>query len=375
MKNNKITLLILFLILFNFEKSESTCSELLNSYRWAACIRYLNSTHICSYYNNKCITKYIGCSSYNGQDEKICSSIIPALKWSKCIIKNGVCTEVSKTSCEEYNKNKDTCNSNSIYDSSNPKQCVLVNDKCETHYKYCRNIEDVNEEKCLANIPIESDNKCIWENNECLEIRRTCKEFENKKNNNCLSLTTSTEDKICKDSEDNGINHCEEQYKTCELYNSKETIKTKKDCESIKIYSEEKESFIDNKICKFSGNTCYSKDLECEDFSSQEECKNFIPEDTNKMCIFEENSCKTQYKSCELYDSNEILKTKNGCESIRIYLENSKKFDDLHICIFSDSKCTTIEKQCEHYFPQCFDFTPSDPNKICVNKGNKCKEQ
>ena len=51
------------------------------------------------------------------------------------------------------------------------------------------------------------------------------------------------------------------------------------------------------------------------------------------MCIFKDNSCKTQYKKCELYDSNEASKTKEGCESIRIYSTDSKKFDNLHICV------------------------------------------
>ena len=252
--------------------------------------------------------------------------------------------------------------------------CVLINDKCETHYKYCNNIEGVNEEKCLANIPKDSNKKCIWKNNECLEIPRTCEEFANKTSDNCLSLTTSDEDKICINSSDDGINHCKEKYKTCELYNSKETRKTKENCESIKIYSEDTKTIDDKKICKFSGSTCYTKDLECEDFSSEKECQKFNPEDTNKICVFKENSCKTQYKTCELYDSNESSKTKNDCESIRIYLEDSKNFDDLHICSFSDTKCSTKEKQCEHYFPNCLDFTPSDTNKICVNKGVKCEE-
>ena len=44
-------------------------------------------------------------------------------------------------------------------------------------------------------------------------------------------------------------------------------------------------------------------------------------------------------------------------------------------CVFSDTKCLTTEKQCEHYFPECWNFIPSDPNKMCVNKGNKCEEQ
>ena len=98
-------------------------------------------------------------------------------------MKDGVCTEVPKSSCEEYDKNYEKCES--FYDSTDAKICVLVNDKCQTHYRYCNNIEDVNEEKCLANIPKESNNKCIWENDECLEVPRSCKEFANKKNDNC----------------------------------------------------------------------------------------------------------------------------------------------------------------------------------------------
>lgn len=264
MKNNKISMimLLLYLTLFNHGKSD-ICSEALEidlklscTY---VCLYGLNSTHNCFYYDNKCIANYKKCSYYDGQDEEICNSIITLNKWKKCIMKDGVCTEVPKSSCEEYDKNYEKCES--FYDSTDAKICVLVNDKCQTHYRYCNNIEDVNEEKCLANIPKESNNKCIWENNECLEVPRSCKEFANKKNDNCLSLTTSDESKICINSLDNGINHCEEKYKTCELYNSKETNKNKEDCENIKIYSEDTKTFLDKTICKFSGNTCYAKEL------------------------------------------------------------------------------------------------------------------
>ena len=300
MKIDKIILLILLIFLAGYGESYFDCSTAFRLYNQFGCNHVLNSTHKCFYYDNKCISNYLGCSYYKGQDEEICSSIILQKKWRKCIIKNGVCTEVQKSSCEEYDKRTDSCNS--FYDSTNAKMCVLINDKCETHYKYCNNIEGVNEEKCLANIPEDSNKKCTWKNNECLEIPRTCEEFANKTSDNCLSLTTSDEDKICINSSDDGINHCEEKYKTCELFNSKETRKTKENCESIKIYSEDTKTIVDKKICKFSGSTCYTKDLECEDFSSEKECEKFNPEDTNKICVFKENSCKTQYKTCELYD-------------------------------------------------------------------------
>ena len=454
MKYSQITLFLLFVLLFNDIKSD-ICTKNYQLMLQTYCGHSLNDTHQCRYYNDKCISTYRECSSYTGQDETICGSIILHDNYRKCIIKDNKCTEVKRSSCEEYIEGNKECSS--FYDSSNKKYCTMINNKCQTHYKYCNEFEtDVNEEKCIANIPKSIENKCIWKNSQCREVSRDCKEFAIKSGGaQCLYLKASDEDKICRNSFDNGIWHCEEkyktcelydeketvktkegcesietyidsnvlfddskickfigtkcltrdkecedisseqscklftpkdpdkiciyigghcksQYKTCELYDSKETTKTKEGCENIKIYSVDKETFVEKKICKFEGSTCSTKDKECEDFSSEEECKNFTPEDTDKICIYNENKCITQYKTCELYDSKETSKTKSACESIKIYLDSTRNFDDLHLCTFSGEKCSTREKQCEDYFPNCKDFTLSDQNKECINNGNKC---
>ena len=454
MKKNKMAFWLFFILLFNYGKS-NTCADTINRWVKIYCGHNFNTTHSCIYHENKCIFNYNDCSSYKGQDETICGSIILSDNWHKCVIKDNVCTDVKRSSCEEYVEGIKKCSS--FYDSSNGKRCVLINDKCQTHYNYCNDFKtDVNEEKCLANIPKDVNKKCIWENNECKEVKRSCKEFEiNSGNAQCSILDTSDKNKICMSSSDNGIEHCEEKYKTCELYDEKETVKTKEGCESIhiysdsensfdeskvckftgtkcftkdkecedisykgsckrfepkdsnkmciyigdqcktqfktcelydsnetsktkegceniKIYSEAEHTFVDNKICKFEGSTCSTKDKECEDISSEEECKNFTPEDTDKICTFNDNKCITQYKTCELYDSKETSKTKSACESIKIYLDSTRNFDDLHLCTFSGEKCSTREKQCEDYFPNCKDFTLSDQNKECINNGNKC---
>lgn len=80
----------------------------------------------------------------------------------------------------------------------------------------------------------------------------------------CSSLSTSnTDEKVCVSTTDG---YCKEQYKTCELYNTKETSKTKTDCEAIITYSNS--HFDYSKICEFeSSKTCSTRDKQCKDIT------------------------------------------------------------------------------------------------------------
>ena len=150
----------------------------------------------------------------------------------------------------------DSCNSNFNYRlegkcsqllSGNLKRCVFNENKCREYYDICEDFtlnEGVNEEKCKANIPSDPNYKCIWDssNSKCIAAKRKCNDYliGYPTSFTCYDLETSdVTNKICIETELG----CEEQYKTCELYNSLANPKTKEKCESIRYYNENKKIF------------------------------------------------------------------------------------------------------------------------------------
>ena len=131
--------------------------------------------------------------------------------------------------------------------SGNLKRCVFNENKCREYYDICEDFtlnEGVNEEKCKANIPSDPNYKCIWDssNSKCIAAKRKCNDYliGYPTSFTCYDLETSdVTNKICIETELG----CEEQYKTCELYNSLANPKTKEKCESIRYYNENKKIF------------------------------------------------------------------------------------------------------------------------------------
>ena len=369
------TILFFLLFLFNYCLS-SYCSNSFESQMKYTCESlYINSTHSCVYSNGKCDFSFKSCSSYTGKDSATCSSIILSSIYKKCQLVNEICKEVDKT-CEEYNSSLSmTC---SYLNPVNKKRCIYNDDNCETHYDNCADFTTgVDKTKCEANIPSNSQHKCIWKNDACTEVKKECNDYSSTYYYySCSSLSTSSTDKICVSTNNY---YCKEQYKTCELYNTKETSKTKTDCEAINYYSDSKEEFDNTKICSFSGSTCSTRDKTCEDITTGEyDCESFKPSDTDKVCVYTNYQCKSQYKTCELYSTKETSKTQAGCEAIRTY--SGSYFDDSKICEYtsSTSTCSTRDKECKDIITgnyDCEDFSPKDTDKICVYSDSKCKEQ
>ena len=368
MKRLQIILLSLIL-LFNYTLSNA-CSNHFELQMKSTCESLtVNTTHSCAYSKGKCGVTYKSCSSYTGKIATTCSSIVLSNNYKKCQLVNNVCTEVYKT-CDDYDSSSSmTCSSLSAGDN---KRCILNDNKCESHYNHCYDFTTgVDAAKCKANIPSSSNYKCVWNNNACIEVKKECNEYANTYYSSCTSLSTSSTDKVCVPTND-GKNYCKEQYKTWELYNTKETSKSKTGCEAIISYS---------KVCEYisSTSTCQSRDKECKDFTEELSCTYFSPKDTDKRCVYIDSQCKEQYKTCELYNSNvkEADKKAADCEAIQIY--KSYSIDDYSKCVYDENTktCSTKKKECSDFTTEstCNYYKPEDENKKCIFINNVCEEQ
>lgn len=377
MDKKLIKLLFSLVFLINYSISADCSTSFENDLKKVCESLKINSTHSCIYSNRKCEFKYSSCASYTGKDSNECKLIPASDEYKRCEIKDNVCTEVDRT-CEEYDINEDLICEN--FNVGTSKRCQMVDSKCETHYNKCEDYtkdEGVDEKKCNANIPSISSHKCVWDktNNKCKEVDKECNDYLSQfPSNSCYSLKTSDDlNKICIESE----NGCIEQYKTCELYNEKETSKSPSKCKDIRIYSDDMESFDDNRICYFSesDSTCKSRYKLCSDFLEKNECENFTPEDENKMCIYTGTECKEQYKSCQLYNEYANPKLDEECKNIILYSYQS--LDQMHVCDMIDGSCQKRDKKCEEYKDEysCLNYSPYYTNTKCVFKNGECLEQ
>ena len=372
MKKTQLFIFLLILFLFKTVGSDICTQRIASNLEDYCENQSINSTHSCSYSNGQCQLKYSTCTAYTGSDKTICESIFPSDSLKYCKLVGIKCTLFNKV-CEDYDpEGKFNCDELSASDS---QSCRLINQKCQAHYDKCEDfISEVNEEKCKANIPLNSKNKCIWVggSNICKEVPKECKDYSSISYSNCASLLTSDENKICVTSSTG----CEERYKTCELYDEKESSKNKDDCEAILIYSDTRKQFDSSKVCSFSGTTCFSKDKECEDIKEETECEKYTPSNYQMICIYDGNNCKKQYKHCATYNTQVTDKNKEDCEAIRFY-RDFEGFDPSYKCIFKDGTCSLIKKECNEFDSKstCESHKPEDYSKICVFSEGKCEEQ
>ena len=375
----KVLLALLFILLFlnAYIKSEDDCTRRFNSYLKNSCESHsINITHSCSYSNGQCKFKFNTCSSYSGSDKTTCESIFPSGSLQYCKVINRKCTLFNKN-CDEYDpEGKYTC---SEYTAGESQSCRLINNKCQAHFDKCEDFTSgVNEEKCKANIPLISTNKCIWDsdNNSCKEVEKKCNDYSSTSYSKCETLSTTDENKICVASSE-GVG-CVEQYKTCELYNEKETSKNKEGCEAIITYSNLYKKFDTTKKCSFSGTTCTTENKNCEDIKDQNECEGFVPSDYQTVCVYDGSKCKKQYKHCLTYNTrvNVIYKNKEDCEAIRYY-RDFDGFDSSYKCVFEEGTCSLVKKECKEFNTSstCKSHRPENYAKICVFSEDKCIEQ
>ena len=362
----KIFPIIIFFLL-NFliiGVSGDKCFEKFKLFLESSCqgLNY-NSTNGCEFINNKCQIKP-NCNAA-GNNRQMCNSIKLTDNSKKCEIQSNLCTEVTKT-CTEYEKGKNNCEYLSSGESN--KRCVLdKNGICKAHYNLCNKAD---QQTCEGNIPNDSSKKCIWKDETCQEVSKTCNEVDFNPHN-CLDFPTSDDEKFnCVAS----IKGCKEQYKNCDLYNNNvnSNDKNKEDCESIIFFGTREKCIYDdeNKIC-----TQVNK--ECKDML-KDSCSDFTPSDSNKRCTRIGDNCEEIFNTCDLY--NEFGdKNKEYCEKILPYNTDKNELDNHSKCIFSNnSRCEKKKKSCSEITgdTMCINHELDDENKKCIYiyETHECKE-
>ena len=126
-------------------------------------------------------------------------------------------------------------------------------------------------------------------------MKKECSDFTN---TTCEKYVPNNSNKKCAVINDK----CEEQFKTCELYD-KESTKTKEICESILPYKTDSNTLDVYSKCVFNNNKCERREKTCSEITEKNICINHVLTDNNKMCVYENEECKEVYKSCDSYNN------------------------------------------------------------------------
>jgi hypothetical protein len=219
---------------------------------------------------------------------------------------NGGCIEQYKT-CELYNekvshKTKADCESLRIKDTYGYiRKCVFKDDTCATGTK-CSDF--TYEFGCNNFSPSDTNKRCIFINNVCEEI-----------------------------------------YKTCELYETYEEDKKQETCEKIVPYKEGDNDEVDRySKCLFESSKCIRKKKSCSEINEKIVCNNQKFDKT--LCVYDNNNCKEVFKSCQYYDDNTSRENKNAddCKATKVCYDNGI-INYNYKCVFDETKKNLFTKK------------------------------
>ena len=334
--------------------------------------------------DHKCEAHYNLCANFrDGVDKIKCEANIPSDSSKKCEwdSTNNICKDVDKK-CTDYTSLTPYRGCSTLKTSDDTKRICISSSSgigCIEQYMTCElyNENESSKSKTACETiqiysggSFDDSKKCSFSSNTCSTKDKSCEDISSI--DGCYNFVPKDKDKICIYSD----GECKEQYKTCELYNTKATSKNQADCLSLKIYSDTDGDFDDSKICSYAGTTCSSRDKTCEDLE-EEECEDFKPKDRDMICILSGGKCKSQYKTCELYNNKVSSKNENDCLSLKIYSDTDGDFDDSQICTYSSGTCSSRDKLCSDIKDEsnCENFKPKDTDLICIFDGGQCKSQ
>jgi hypothetical protein len=327
---------------------------------------------------NICIEVYENCEAYNNYggtiDKTVCESIDLNSDYYKCVFTAGS----TKNTCEQKNKEcKDATTYDECYNyvsSSDPtnKKCAYKDNKCIEQYKDCEayNNNGGVVEKSVCESIDDKSYKCVFTSgnpNRCERMKKACHEITDY--SACLNSQPTDSNKKCKYIRE----ECVEQYKDCETYNNNGGTIEKTVCESIKLDE-------DTYKCVFtSGNKCEKKRKECKEAKESYECKSYyvLPSDTtNKKCVYKNNECIEQYKDCDAYNNNGGVVEKTVCESIEL---NSNSYKCVFTAGETKNTCEKKSKGCEDfniesYKDSCGNYSPNEIGKKCAYANMECSE-
>lgn len=371
-----ICFILSFTTILSDSSSRKDCSYFETIKKTACSQLSTSSGNICTLINGQCTSKkqYTSCADYNSEntfDSTICESIIPSDISMKCVAQvNGntkTCNEVAKT-CSDFNGELN-CESLS---ASSGKHCILVNNKCEEHFKECKDATN----NCNSNIPENSYFKCINKGGTCT-TPVYCSDYKydeelDEDGGGCHKLSPEKDkNKAC------GFldNKCTEHYINCEDYEGE----NKNECEAIiPMYqsgSGENSGyeFDLGKKCVYNANEkkCKKETRRCSDYKKGQDedyCED-AKDNNDQYCTLYGDKCLENYDKCEDYKGNE----KEVCENIE--LDDNKDYTQK--CVYEENICVTKPKKCEDAKSkyECFYIKLENTNKRCAFPNNKCTEQ
>ena len=373
----------------NYGYNEEICSKMKsdmgNDYR----CDILNSGESCQSYLNECptITLTPPNTNFDTTQRDECINHIPFPYTNKCVVtrveKNGItqdtCSKVPRNCGDSFYKmDKDICHQ--LTATNTEKKCFYISDSCQEDYEGCKKY---NKNSCNYNVhPLikneEGDDDydftktCTWKSNtdgtgECITRNRKCYELRSGEDEEiCLQLeATDPNKKECLYDDTRNQDKCYEEYKSCQLYNDNENVKTREECERII-------PFDSTKLCYFNEeeNKCEERDIfnTCEDYKGNDKniCESIISKTTNSRCILEKDSiCKERDFYCS--DTN----IKYQC------LTYAKARDPNKKCVYNnDGECLEEYKSCEDYYVidgnnDCSSIHPYNGKK-CSYELNRC---
>ena len=360
-----------------------------------ACLNlHATSPKICIFENGKtCRQEYEKCENGDG-DENLCKTIRPLNTEKTGYDHQNICQYASDTSkcekvlkqCSKYEKGFDdgtvcqtltSSNTNKMcsYDSSKD-ECSEI---CSSYNTDQTNPDQREDPVCKAITPKDLTTKVVDQFSECyLDTDKSCK--SRKKSCDKFTDEASCHAQVLEDTTKRCLfvdNVCKEIYKTCNDYTTKieAANRKKEDCEIITYTGTD--SYIYRCVYDSSDNLnkCEPKKIQCEDYKGSDAayCSSLSinidsAESTKFECRFVEGKCSKQYKTCENYDEDD----RKTCESIKLTTSNYK-------CILEhDKTCKTETKLCSEYSGksevECSTYKASSDDKTCNIVNGKCIE-
>ena len=319
-----------------------------------------DSNKICLFLENgNCVESLKDCSNTGANANKtFCEQIEPISEYNNyynCTFseKDNVksCTKM-KIECEYYKerlREYHSCEDLSQNIDNRKTICSFENNKCIRKYTSCESYEGSDENICKAIYEDDYNYKCVLNsNNKCITQQKSCSEYKGDSASECENKYLASTNKRCVFID----NKCEEQYKTCALYESQTEI-DQKTCESIRNYDESKGEYYPTYLCKWTapaqGETkgkCTSTKIGCNEFNPdyyKTECGNRIkPADNNNKCVYNNKVCSTKAKTCkELYYFSTTLTSEQAKEVCK----NRETSSGNLICEANEDSDGCIEKE------------------------------
>ena len=379
------------------KEKDRECSELSEDY--CSLLIFESLKKRCVYKDGKCEEHSNSCS---GLDSSKCEKNIPSNFAQKCVLEGSTCTEKDRT-CSDFIEYKDFYHNglacDTLKSSSTSKVCTDddENNKCKELYNSCGELKKVDDCRNEQLVSIDWLKKCVWntQSNSCEEKEKVCSDYKvGEGSTHCLGYTTTEypNHKTCIYTGGNGVDKCEEQYISCDHYNTAVTDAGKRKDQECKTGNP---SHFSRKCVLDKDNVCKEVNKECKEYDSENDCISGDLDDESKKCIFLKGKCVEEYKNCEAfkYDSNSN-KNKETCESItpiddKYYDFSFFQYDrKKYKCVYSESShaCNKEEiSKCEDYKGYSQSFCTSMPsadyrylqcifmNDQCITKYSSCE--